>query len=143
VRYCFVPNDSITPRRYRCLPGDSAQEAALRPQFVTLQYGHPSYALLSGYVPMAVWTGADDGSQMGVYKLLEEAEAVRNVQLRVPEFLPFNLEAGVFLVPSAAVTIPRIGAGYGYGNGALRNVNPCGDAMDDELWYIGVGAHLL
>jgi hypothetical protein len=141
VRFCFVPNDSITARRYRCLPGHPTREAALRPQFVTLQYGHPSYALLSGDVPVAVWTGADNGSQMGVYKSLEETEAVHNVQLRVPEFLPFNLEAGVFLEPSAAVTMPPPPAGYGYG--ARRSVNPCGDAVDDELWYIGVGAHLV
>jgi len=141
VRFCFVPNDSITPRRYRCLPRDPAQEAAFRPQFVTLQYGHPSYALLSGDVPMAVWTGADNGSQMGVYKTLEETEAVRNVQLRVPEFLPFNLEAGVFLEPSAAVIVPLPLAGQGYG--VPRSLNPCGDDVDDELWYIGVGAHLV
>jgi hypothetical protein len=140
VRFCFVPADSITPRRYRCLPGDPDQEAALRPQFVTLQYGHPSYALLSGMVPMAVWTGADNGSQMGAYKLLEETEAVRNVQLRAPEFLPFNMEAGVLLVPSAAVTVHALLASYGYGR--PRGLNPCGDT-EDELMYVGIGAHLV
>jgi hypothetical protein len=139
VRFCFVPADSITPRRYRCIPGDPAQEQALRPQFVSLQYSDPSYALLSGAVPIAVWTGANNGSQMGVYKSLEETEAVRNVQLRVPEFLPFNLEAGVFLEPSAAAVIPVVSVTYGSG----RVVNPCEDAVDDELWYIGVGAHLI
>jgi hypothetical protein len=141
MRFCFIPADSITPRRYHCLPGDNAQEATLRPQFITLRYGHPSYALLSGDVPMAVWTGADNGSQMGVYKILEETEAVRNVQLRVPEFLPFNLEAGVFLEPSAAVVLPPPAAAYGYG--APLRTNPCGGEVDDELWYVGVGAHLI
>jgi hypothetical protein len=139
VRFCFVPVDSITPRKYRCLPADLAREAAFRPQFVTLQYGDPSYALLSGDVPMAVWTGADNGSQMGVYKFLEETEAVRNVQLRMPEFLPYNLDAGVFLEPSATVYIPPPPTAYGYG--ALTD--PCGDSMDDELWNIAVGAHLI
>ena len=135
MRFCYVPADAITPRCYRCLPGDASQEAALRPQFVTLQYGHPSYALLSGAVPMAVWTGADNGSQMGTYKLLEETEAVRNVQLRAPEFLPFNMEAGVFLVPSAAVTVRSPLAGYGYG--VPRNSNLCGDT-EDELMYVAI-----
>ena len=37
------------------------------------------------------------------------------MQLRAPEFLPFNMEAGVFLVPSAAVTVPAPAAAYGYG----------------------------
>ena len=141
VRFCFVPADSIIPRHYRCLPPDAGQEPALRPQFVSLRYGHPSYALLSGAVPMAVWTGADNGSQMGVYKSLEETEAVRNVQLRAPEFLPFNMEAGVFLVPSAAVTVPAPAAAYGYG--VSPNANPCGDSNEDELMYVGIGAHLV
>ena len=139
VRFCSVPADAITPRRFRCLPGDPAQEGALRPQFVTLQYGQPSYALLSGAVPMAVWTGADNGSQIGVYKILEETEGVRNVQLRAPEFLPFNLEAGVFLEPSAKVLMPAPPS-YSYGMSIFQ---PCGDTVDDELWSIGVGAHLI
>jgi hypothetical protein len=139
MRFCFVPVDSITPRRYRCLPGDPSQEAALRPQFVTMHYGDPSYLLLSGAVPMAVWTGADNGSQMGVYHFAEETEAVRNVQLRVPEFLPFNLEAGIFLEPSTTVGVPPVPSGYGYG----RRLDPCGDPADDELLNVGVGAHLI
>lgn len=141
VRFCFVPSDSIIPRHYRCLPPDASQEAALRPQFVSLRYGNPSYAMLSGAVPMAVWTGADNGSQMGVYQSLEETEAVRNVQLRAPEFLPFNMEAGVFLVPSAAVTVTAPAAGYGYG--VSPSTNPCGDSSEDELLYVGIGAHLV
>ena len=138
MRFCFVPTDSVTPRRFRCLPEDAGSEGALMPKFVTLEYGRPSYGLLSGDVPMAIWTGADDGSQMGVYKPLEETEAVRNVQLRAPEFLPFNLEAGVFLEPSAAVVLPRPPAGYGYG----RRLDPCGDP-EDELIFLGIGAHLI
>ena len=141
MRFCFVPSSSITPQQYRCLPaGATAGEAALRPQFVTLRYGSPSYALLSGNVPWAVWTGADNGSQMGVYKLIEETEGVRNVQLRAPEFLPFNMEAGVFLEPSAPIAIPPTALGYGYG---AARPDPCGDVDEDELWYVGVGAHLV
>jgi hypothetical protein len=149
MRFCFVPADAIVPRRYRCLPPDADSEAALRPQFITLRYGHPSYGLLSGEVPMAVWTGADNGSQMGMYKTTEETEAVRNVQLRAPEFLPFNMEAGVFLVPSRAVLLEGPPAAYGYGLG--RQVDLCcdafgnspGDSPEDELLYVGIGAHLV
>ncbi|HVV46721.1 MAG TPA: hypothetical protein VHC72_16015, partial [Bryobacteraceae bacterium] len=138
MRFCFVPSDSITPRRYRCLPEDTGAENALTPKFVTLQYGRPSYALLSGGVPMAIWTGADNGSQMGVYQPLEETEAVKNVQLRAPEFLPFNLEAGIFLEPSAPEVPPRPPAAYGYGVGR----DPCGDPEND-LIFAGIGAHLI
>ena len=140
MRFCFVPDDSITPRRFRCLPDDPSREAMLDPKFVTLRYGHPSYGLLSGDVPMAIWTGADNGSQMGVYHFLEETEAVRNVQIRVPEFLPFNLEAGIFLEPSDAVVIPVPPFEYSYGHRSIAD--PCGHP-DDELMFLGVGAHLI
>jgi len=142
VRFCFLPAKAITPSQYRCLPPDSTQEDLFLPKFVTLQYGHPSYGLLSGDNPMAVWTGADNGSQMGVYYLLQETEAVRNVQLRAPEFLPFGLEDGIFLVPSRPEILRPLPVGYGYG--LLRKpVNPCGDPDEDDLRYVGVGAALI
>jgi len=49
---------------------------------------------------MAVWTGADNGSQLGVYLQVQETEAVRNVQLRAPDYLPVRLESGIFLHPA-------------------------------------------
>jgi hypothetical protein len=137
VRFCFLPADAITPTRFHCLPPDPASEELLLSKFVSLQFGGPSYALLSGEVPLAVWTGADNGSQMGAYKNLQETEAVRNVQLRAPEFLPFNLEAGIFLIPSAAQRAPLPPPTYGYG----RRADPCGDT--DELLHVGIGAHLI
>jgi len=141
MRFCFVPSDAMTPRRFQCLPDDSSREGALWPKFVTLRYGHPSYALLSGDVPMAIWTGADDGSQVGVYNLLQEAEAVRNTQLRVQEYLPFGLEAGVFLEPSRAVLVPRAPLLYGYG--VRLRADPCADQGGDELRFVGIGATLI
>jgi hypothetical protein len=141
LRFCFVPADAITPRRFRCLPGDPSQEDALQPQFVTLQYGHPSYGLLSGDVPMAIWTGADNSSQIGAYNVLQETEAVRNVQLRAPEYLPFGLEAGIILVPSRAVVLPPARPPYGYG--APPPAVACDDQAEDELSSLGIGASLI
>ena len=100
VRFCVLPFGSITPRRYHCLPPSAAAEPALEASFVTLRYGQPGYALLSGDVPMAIWTGADNGSQLGAYLQAQETEAVSNVQLRVPEYLPALLESGIFLHPA-------------------------------------------
>ena len=141
MRFCFVPSDAITPQRFRCLPGDPGQEGALEPHFVTLQYGHPSYGLLSGDVPMAIWSGADNGSQMGAYHLLQETEAVRNAQVRVPEYLPFGLEAGIVLEPSQVVVFPRVAVEYRYG--ARTAVDACGDPEAEELQYLGIGAILI
>jgi hypothetical protein len=117
VRFCFLPASAITPQQFHCLPPDSMQEDLFEPQFVILRYGHPSYGLLSGDTPMAVWTGADNGSQIGVYYLLQETEAVRNVQLRAQEYVPFGLEVGVFLEPSCPIVIMPQPYPYGYGYG--------------------------
>ena len=130
VRFCSLPFASITPRRYRCLPTDAASEAQLEPTFVTLRYGQPSYALLSGDVPMAVWRGADSGSQIGVYGQIQETEAVRNVQLRAPEYLPAALECGIFLTPSRAVAQIAAGQPYYYRRRA---------ADGEEHFGIGIG----
>jgi hypothetical protein len=131
VRFCSLPFASITPRRYRCLPTDAASEAQLEPTFVTLRYGQPSYALLSGDVPMAVWRGAGNGSQIGVYGQIQETEAVRNVQLRAPEYLPAALECGVFLTPSRAVEQIAAGQPYYYRRRAA--------AGEEQHFGIGIG----
>ena len=114
VRFCALPFASITPRRYRCLPPSAALEPALEPAFVTLRYGQPGYALLSGDVPMAIWAGADNGSQLGAYLQIQETEAVSNVQLRVPEYLPALIESGVFIHPARQAGFPLVPAAYGY-----------------------------
>jgi hypothetical protein len=142
MRFCFILASAITPQRFRCLPDVANQEDALEPKFVILRYGHPSYGLLSGDTPMAIWTGADDGSQIGVYNLLEETQAVRNVQLRAQEYMPFGLEAGIFLVPSRAVIAKRPHLVYGYGP-LRKNWNLCSDDEDDDLRFVGVGASLI
>jgi hypothetical protein len=116
VRFCVLALDSITPRRYHCLAGEDSQGSALEPSFVTLSYGLPAYALLSGDCPAAIWNGAANGSQIGVYLQIQETEAVTNVQLRAEEYLPAMLESGVFIHPSQPACgrsehLPVIGAG--------------------------------
>jgi hypothetical protein len=143
VRFCFVPNDNITPKKYRCLPDDPSHEAELWPNFITLQYGHPSYAMLSGYVPVAVWTGADNGAEMGAFHGTEETLGIRNVQLCAPEYLPVGLEAGIFLEPSEPIVKPRVPHVYGYGYGTQPG-GACGDDEGaGELAHVGIGAHLI
>jgi hypothetical protein len=141
VRFCFLPLESIVPRRYECLPPDAASAGALQPQFISLRFGDPGYCMLSGDVPLAIWKGADNGSQMGVFQQVQETEAVTNIQIRSSEYLPVNLERGVFLIPSRPrveglpVTTP-----YGY---ATRRASRCaveGEALDEAP---GIGAGLL
>ena len=58
--------------------------AALQLTFITLRFGQPAYCLLSGDAPLAIWKGADNGSQIGVYLGIQETEAVANVQISLP-----------------------------------------------------------
>jgi hypothetical protein len=141
VRFSFLPFNSITPRRYECLPQDAASEPAFEPSFITLRYGHPSYALLSGDVPMGIWQGADNGSQMGAYYQIQETEAVRNVQIRAPEYLPIGLESGIFLNPSRPLPVRRPPPSL---YGLQRAGGDCCDgASAEEPDFFGVGIHLL
>lgn len=141
VRFCSLPNDSITPRRYLCLPPDAGSEAALAPKFITMRYGNPAYALLSGDVPLAVWRGADNGSQMGVYYQIQETEAIRNVQLRAPEYLPVCLESGIFLHPSRPLPEHRLPSIF-YGSGAPPR-RCCDDQDGDTQAFSGIGGNLM
>ncbi|WP_026441470.1 hypothetical protein [Pseudacidobacterium ailaaui] len=141
MRFCFVPANSITPRRYKCLPADADSEAALKPQFITRRYGDPSYMLLSGRTPLAIWQGADNGSQIGAYNQIQETEAVRNVQLRAPEYLPFGLESGIFLIPSRPLAehpLPPTPSYYG----PQRAMTCCEDEAE-EHGFTGIGANLI
>ena len=136
VRFCLLPFDSITPRRYNCLPADAASEAALEPSFVTQRYGRPAYALLSGDSPMAIWTGAHNGSQMGVYLQIQETEALSNVQLRAPEYLPALLESDIFIHPSHPQREHRpVPVAYGYGRPRY--------GAGDSAYLPGIGAGLI
>ncbi|HEX3941636.1 MAG TPA: hypothetical protein VHX11_09160 [Acidobacteriaceae bacterium] len=144
IRFCWLPCKSIVPRRYECLPPDAASEPALLPQFITLRFGDPGYCLLSGYVPLAIWTGADNGSQMGVYQQIQETEAVANIQIRSAEYLPANLEAGVFLVPWAERyrAVPGMEP-YGYGMRTTPKKNRCLGEDSHDQTPIGIGIGLL
>jgi len=137
VRFCSLPAPAITPQTYECLPDTASDAAALLPKFITLEYGRPSYAMLSGDVPVCIMNGADDGSEMGAYHLTQEWQAIRNVQIRLGEYLPFALEAGIFLVPSAAQPVARVA--HGYGERSTRPV--CDDGEDIQI--VGIGVDLL
>ena len=134
VRFSWLPANSITPKQYLCLLGNTAGQTVLEPTFITLSFGSPGYCLLSGDVPMAIWKGADNGSQMGVYYQIQETEAVTNIQIRSAEYLPANLQFGVFLIPSRS-TIEEVPT-MAYGQTAQR----CGYASGEDLPYgIGIG----
>lgn len=123
VRFSFVPASSHTPRRYRCQPDlamakaleealardpllpaviqaqiRAAEVARVVPGFTSRRYGLPAYAQLAISCPVEIRRGAEDGAEMGVYSHLKQPQREGNLRLRLDEYLPFGLEAGLIYV---------------------------------------------
>jgi hypothetical protein len=123
VRFSYVSPGSHVPRRYRCQPDlEIEQEIAdakrqnplltaaeqseitnfiqgwLVPSFKARDYGSPFYAQLHLGCPVQIRTGAEDGSEMGVFSQVKQPQRESNLKIRLQEYLPFGLEAGIIYV---------------------------------------------
>lgn len=127
VRFSFVPHGSRTPRRYRCQPDFETEKvirkakdrakaegiplgssdlddirteirAWLVPSFRAEDYGMPGYAQLRITSPVQIRTGAEDGSEMGVFGHLKQPQRETNLGIRLNEYLPFGLVPGIIFV---------------------------------------------
>jgi hypothetical protein len=122
MRFCYVPHGCRTPRRYHCQP-DLAEQVAVarlqetqssdpqeaeaerrrqrervRPQFNSMRYGHPGYAQLSETCAVEIKRGADDESEMGAFHDLFQPQREANLRVRLAEYTPAQMEAGIILV---------------------------------------------
>jgi hypothetical protein len=127
VRFCFVPDGSVVPRRYRCQPDleittetsaaekqaqkngttltdpqkDAIHDAIvqwLKPSFTAEEYGLPAYAQLRLGCPQQIRTGAENESEIGVFCHLQQPQRETNLRIRLKEYLPFGLDAGLIYV---------------------------------------------
>lgn len=109
VRFSFVSRDSQTPRRFRCQPELALELAAtpeeeiivlgrIVPDFTDESYGGPAYLQLAQTTPPEIRTGADDGSEMGVWWFLRQPQREANLRGSLDEYLRLGLEAGLVLV---------------------------------------------
>jgi len=96
VRYSFVPEGSLVPRRFHCLP--DAAHPGVQPQFTSLRYGDPGYAQLRPASGKALLQGADDEGEIGVMHALFQPQREANLRIRLDEYLRFGLHAGIFYV---------------------------------------------
>lgn len=96
VRFSYVPWNSRFPRRYRCVPENGTQDAAIRPQFTSVRYGDPGYCQLSQCCPIEIRQGADDESEMGAFHDLFQPQRETNLRVRLEEYIRFGMEAGIF-----------------------------------------------
>lgn len=120
TRFSFVPEDSQVPRRYRCQPDLALKEyarkagkssvddltdsqrtavvAGLTPTFMSERYGDPACAQLRRSCAEEIRTGAEDGSEMGVFNHLKQPQREANLRAALDEYLRFGLEAGIVYV---------------------------------------------
>ena len=94
VRFCWLPADSIAPRRFRCLP--SAAHPGARPHFAALRYGQPAYLQLRSSTPQVIRRGASDEGEIGVMNALAQPQREANLRIRLDEYLRYGLNAGLF-----------------------------------------------
>ena len=72
--------------------------ARLRPRFTSTHYGDPAYGQLALNCADEIRTGAEDGSEMGVFQQLYQPQRETNLRLVLEEYLRFGLEAGILYV---------------------------------------------
>ena len=116
VRFSYLAEGSRTPKRFRCQPDLALAQAAdakgialtpdettsiagrLVPQFTSVSYGHHAYTQLAATCAAEIRTGADDGSEMGVWDFLLQPQREANLVASQDEYLRFGLEAGILYV---------------------------------------------
>ena len=91
ARFSYLPPESRAPRRYRCapvLPDDV-------PHFVSLRFSSPAYTRLAARSPVAIRRGAEDESEMGAHRRLQEPQREADLVTRLDEYLGLGLRAGL------------------------------------------------
>jgi hypothetical protein len=113
VRFCYVPPGSRTPPRYECQPDraikalglgpmdpdrkrlEALEALRVRPQFMSTRYGRPDYGRLSETCAEEIRRGADDQSEIGVYHDLYEPQRAALLRMRLEEYVPAGVDAGL------------------------------------------------
>jgi hypothetical protein len=70
----------------------------LQPSFTSDQFGNPAYGQLSQTCVAEIRTGAEDGSEMGVFNRLKQPQREDNLRASLNEYLRVGLNAGIFYV---------------------------------------------
>jgi hypothetical protein len=118
MRFCYAPPGSKTPRRYHCQPDlvekpirekfiqdkispeqkevdITRKRLRVRPRFDSIRYGQPVYCRLAAACATEIKRGADDTSEMGVFHDLFEPQRMANLKIRIEEYTPAGMDAGI------------------------------------------------
>ena len=85
MRFSFVPEGSLTPRRFRCQP--DATHPQVLPQFTSLRYGEPGYCQLRASTARVIREGAERRRRDGRHASAVPA-AARNQPADPPRRVP-------------------------------------------------------
>lgn len=116
VRFSYLPPGSEAPPCFRCQPHlalareaeslglDGASGlavadrdrvlAAVVPRFTTTRYGDPGYGQLAEGNHPGIATGAEDGSEPGVFHLLHKPQREHQLRQLIDEYSRFGLDVG-------------------------------------------------
>jgi hypothetical protein len=108
VRFCYVPPESRTPRRYHCqpdlveravAPADPQKLAEERrrvvPRFTSSRFADPAYAQLTLCTAPEITAGADDESELGAFHHLFLPQRAANLRARLDQSTPAGMETGI------------------------------------------------
>ncbi len=106
VRFCYVPPESRTPRRFYCqpdlvdraAPDEQKREEERRrviPRFTSARFGDPAYAQLSLCTAPEITSGADDESEMGAFHHLFLPQRIANLRARLDSSTPAGMDTGI------------------------------------------------
>ncbi|MDN7179634.1 hypothetical protein M0D69_16890 [Caballeronia sp. SEWSISQ10-4 2] len=107
MRFCYVPPESRTARRFECQPGAAMARAQggaraavasrVRPLFNSVRYGSAGYCQLAAACASEIAKGADDESEMGVFHDLYQPQRFANLLARLDEYVPADVDAGIII----------------------------------------------
>jgi len=108
IRFCWVPPQSRTPKRYHCQPDLVLQiakdkhvtdvDAEIRrvePVFGSKRFGAPDYAQLAFDCADEIARGTDDESEMGAFHDLFMPQRLANLRARLEHSTPAGMETGI------------------------------------------------
>jgi hypothetical protein len=117
MRFCYVPPECRTPRRYHCQPdlvvqavqrtiSDPEEQAEakvreqerVRPRFTNHRYGNPGYGQLALYCAREIRRGAEDESEMGAFHDLYQPQREANLRARLDEYTPAGTNVGIIFI---------------------------------------------
>ena len=100
MRFCYVPEESYTPPRFKCRPDKevgSNESRLIKPFFRSIRYGDPGYAQLDHQIP-EIFEGADNQAEMGAFNHLYQPQRIKDLRDVLDEYLRFGMRAGIILV---------------------------------------------